>query len=471
MDQESIDQCLSLQREEYEVLESIYPEFITSTTSDSILKLEIPVEFSEPRTVLISESTSLTPSTSDTPVIPTRKATLQTLSLTSLPSLLLQLILPPSYPLFTPPQIVSIRAMHTWLPDVSALNPLLLEMWQKGEGVLYTWMEFIRTGEFLNNLKLVSVADSEIILLPHPAPQIIAPLLTAFDDSSKSTNFSKNSYPCAICLTSLKGAKCLQLSCSHIFCRACLEEYWKLCIEEGDVSRVICPEPACVKLAKEAGEEEVARVVTEVELQRWRWLRDKRDIERDPTVVHCPVAVCQTPIPKPKDMDPDADTESSWNRLRQCHKCGFSFCAFCRRTWHGPLDKCPIAQYEEIALKYLGAEEGSPERIALEQRFGRANIRRLVATYEEEKANLQWLEQSTMMCPGCRCHVEKTLGCNHMTCWKCSIHFCYKCGVRLNPDQPYRHFSTPGRACFNKLFDAVGSDDHEWVEFDFEMIE
>jgi len=54
--------------------------------------------------------------------------------------------------------------MHSWLPDVSALNPLLLEMWQKGEGVLYTWIEFIRTGEFLNNLKLVSVADSEIIL-------------------------------------------------------------------------------------------------------------------------------------------------------------------------------------------------------------------------------------------------------------------------------------------------------------------
>jgi len=52
------------------------------------------------------------------------------------------------------------------------------------------------------------------------------------------------------------------------------------------VSRVICPEPACVKLAKEAGEEEVARVVTEVELQRWRWLRDKRDIEKGEWATH-----------------------------------------------------------------------------------------------------------------------------------------------------------------------------------------
>ncbi|PPR01177.1 hypothetical protein CVT24_006053, partial [Panaeolus cyanescens] len=409
--QEDIDQCQLLQKEEYEVLESIYPEFISSTTADAILKLEVPVEFSGSKTTLISESTlaSITPDD-----IPQKKATLQVISIDALPPLLLQLTLPPSYPLFKPPEIVSIRAMHTWLPDVSALHPILLEMWQPGDGILYTWIEFIRTGEFLNNLKLLSTANDETILLPHPAPRVIAPLLQGYDESSKSNHFAKNSYPCSICLTSLKGAKCLQLSCGHIFCRSCLEDYWKMCIEEGDISRVVCPDPECVKQAKEAGEEEVARVVTETELQRWKWLRDKRDIERDPTVVHCPVAVCQTAIPKPQDMDPDSDAESSWNRLRQCPKCGFSFCAFCRRTWHGPLDKCPIAQYEEIALEYLAAEEGSQTRVTLEKRFGRANIRRLVATYEEEKANLQWLEQSTMMCPGCRCHVEKTLGCNHV---------------------------------------------------------
>lgn len=53
-----------------------------------------------------------------------------------------------------------------------------------------------------------------------------------------------------------------------------------MCIAEGDISRVCCPDPECVKKANEAGEEEVARVVTEAELQRWRWLREKRNIER-----------------------------------------------------------------------------------------------------------------------------------------------------------------------------------------------
>ena len=53
-----------------------------------------------------------------------------------------------------------------------------------------------------------------------------------------------------------------------------------MCIEEGDVSRVGCPDPECVKKGSEVGEEEVARVVTETELQRWKWLKEKRNIER-----------------------------------------------------------------------------------------------------------------------------------------------------------------------------------------------
>lgn len=124
-----------------------------------------------------------------------------------------------------------------------------------------------------------------------------------------------------------------------------------MCIEEGDVGRVTCPDPECVKQGAEAVEEEVTRVVTEVELQRWRWLREKRNLEKgkpdcysdfprlnskslpflDPTIVHCPIEVCQAPVPRPSDIDGDSD--SGWNRLRQCSQCHFSFCAFCRRTW------------------------------------------------------------------------------------------------------------------------------------------
>jgi hypothetical protein len=35
-----------------------------------------------------------------------------------------------------------------------------------------------------------------------------------------------------------------------------------------------------MKVNGEANPEDVARVVTEAELQRWRWLREKKDIEK-----------------------------------------------------------------------------------------------------------------------------------------------------------------------------------------------
>lgn len=128
-----------------------------------------------------------------------------------------------------------------------------------------------------------------------------------------------------------------------------MEDFWKLCITEGDVERVGCPDPACVKDGREASEEEVRRIVTEDEVIRWRWLRDKRMLEKgvfripfhhrhnnanvflaDPTIIHCPVQVCQTPVPAPAGVSAE---DGGWGRLRTCQKCGYSFCAFCRRTW------------------------------------------------------------------------------------------------------------------------------------------
>ena len=105
-------------------------------------------------------------------------------------------------------------------------------------------------------------------------------MLEAYDQCTQLTRFSQTSYECQICLTSIKGARCILLSCSHVFCRACLEDFWRLCITEGDIGHVGCPDPRCVKAGREANEEEIRRVVTEEEVQRWKWLREKRELEK-----------------------------------------------------------------------------------------------------------------------------------------------------------------------------------------------
>lgn len=53
-----------------------------------------------------------------------------------------------------------------------------------------------------------------------------------------------------------------------------------MCITEGDVGRVGCPDPECVKDGREADEEEVARAVTDEEVARWKWLREKRALDK-----------------------------------------------------------------------------------------------------------------------------------------------------------------------------------------------
>lgn len=82
---------------------------------------------------------------------------------------------------------------------------------------------------------------------------------------------------------------------------------------------------------------------------------------------------------------------------------------------HGPLTDCPIPIAEKFVLEYMSLADGSPSRAVLEQRYGKANITRLVAKYKEDQANREWLESSTMACPGCQIKVEKSIGCNHVS--------------------------------------------------------
>ena len=58
-----------------------------------------------------------------------------------------------------------------------------------------------------------------------------------------------------------------------------------MCISEGDVDRVGCPDPECVKKSHEAAEEEVARVVSGADISRWKWLREKRDFDRGSVLI------------------------------------------------------------------------------------------------------------------------------------------------------------------------------------------
>lgn len=81
---------------------------------------------------------------------------------------------------------------------------------------------------------------------------------------------------------------------------------------------------------------------------------------------------------------------------------------------HGTQTSCAIPQSTALASKYLSGS--AAEQAELELRYGAANIKRLVAAWEEDRVNREYLEANSMQCPGCLVQIEKSVGCSHMLC-------------------------------------------------------
>lgn len=109
------------------------------------------MEFSEERTVHIVDD--------GTGASTNPKPEAQTLSLSSLPPITLQIVLPETY---APPSVVSSQVTKSWLTTrrVCQLEAMLVDLWRPEEGVLYTWVEWIRSGEFLRELGLLAADES-----------------------------------------------------------------------------------------------------------------------------------------------------------------------------------------------------------------------------------------------------------------------------------------------------------------------
>ena len=51
------------------------------------------------------------------------------------------------------------------------------------------------------------------------------------------------------------------------------------------MDRIGCPDPECVKHGAKAPEDDVRRVVSSEEVTRWKWLKEKKELEKGMTLV------------------------------------------------------------------------------------------------------------------------------------------------------------------------------------------
>ncbi|MCJ1248272.1 translation termination inhibitor protein itt1 [Trapelia coarctata] len=470
---------------ELSTLAAIFPELTLEPSNPFSASIELPVSPATPLAVIFASNAEVaiqtglpTPPSSDgtkedevrAEGLGREAANIRLIS--HLPPLMLRVTLPTAYPSEAAP-IIHLESQSSWLPD------LKVEELRSAGGVL--WEEIGRDQvvfTYIDHLQQAAEDGFGLNSGPNPTLELSLDLeipLLDYDLKARRAKFEQETFECGVCLEPKKGAACHRLLlCSHVFCIACLQDFYNACITEGDVANVKCLALNCGKetntVAHDAArprkrKRKVDRTLDPSELlqipleqetvQRYVKLKRKNLLESDRTTVYCPRQWCQGAArskkhPKPgdtkveetsdseheKDQPPAYDPNSGEDklpppseRLAICEDCSFAFCKVCKASWHGEFAVCfPRRQHELTA---------------------------------EEKASLEYLRKYSTACPTCDARCQKTMGCNHMICFKCNSHFCYLCSAWLAADNPYKHFNTLWTPCYMRLWELEEGDGTE----------
>lgn len=92
--------------------------------------------------------------------------------------------------------------------------------------------------------------DGDLCLTP--SQKLMSQILIN-DAVQQQKRFNTTSFDCEVCFMSHLGADCVQLlQCGHIFCRACISEYFSVQIKEGNIRAVQCPHADCTTIPTHA---------------------------------------------------------------------------------------------------------------------------------------------------------------------------------------------------------------------------
>eukprot|EP00079_Xenopus_tropicalis_P015345 XP_004912890.1 PREDICTED: E3 ubiquitin-protein ligase RNF14 [Xenopus tropicalis] len=395
-----------------------------------------------------------------------------------LPPVILNFELPPGYPSTDPP---AFTLSCKWLSpsQLALLCQRLDDLWEEYAGgvVLFAWMQFLKEGT-LEYLKINSpyeiqvygfgsqciknnsgISDScsatgpaEAVIWDKRAIQdveSVAALIKCildFNEAQQKKCFDSKSYMCNICFSEKLGSECTHFKdCQHVYCNACLKDYYTVQIQDGQVQALNCPEPKCSSVATPA---QVKLLVGEELFSRYDRLLLQSSLDLMADVVYCPRPNCQTPVM----LEPGGT-------MGICSNCNYAFCTLCKMTYHG-VSACKLSAEKLMALRneYLEADEAGKQ--FMEKRYGKRMIQKAL----EEMESKEWLEENAKSCPRCGTNIQKTEGCNKLTCTGCKQYFCWLCLGVLSRANPYSHYNDPSSACFNQLFLGMEVDGIPLIE-------
>ncbi|XP_051951958.1 E3 ubiquitin-protein ligase RNF217-like [Xyrauchen texanus] len=233
--------------------------------------------------------------------------------------------------------------------------------------------------------------QSELDHDPYPESYTVNDLMVSGISSFYNTdNSSSVVLTCRICLD-YKHIMPLHC-CKMAVCEECLKRYINSQIQVGR-AHLVCPIPECSGYLEESL---VISHLTSEDLARYKYFLELSRL--DTSTKPCPQCSLFTSL-KGHGQQTSIKTEHKYKI--QCTSCQFVWCFKCHAPWHEGL-KCR------------------------DYRKGDKQLRHWASVIEHGQRNAQ-------KCPRCKIHIQRTEGCDHMTCAQCNTNFCYRCGEK------YRH--------------------------------
>lgn len=274
-----------------------------------------------------------------------------------------------------------------------------------------------------------------------------------YNRERSKTEFGRNIFTCNICFANKLGIMCTQFKpCEHVFCRDCISSYMEVCIKEGKVQSINCPEHKC---NSEASPPQIRELVSPELFAKYDHLLLSTMLDTMGDIIYCPRPSCQYPVSKEEN-----------EKMAMCPECNYVFCIYCKMVYHG-VEPCRLKNEEKLSLIKEYQSANRETKLKLEQRYGKSLLISLVENHMSEA----WIHNNSNPCPSCNTAIEKSDGCNKMVCWKCNTFFCWLCGARLDPLAPYKHYYDTKSRCNNRLFEGIiidgnDSDNEENMQFD-----
>lgn len=207
--------------------------------------------------------------------------------------------------------------------------------------------------------------------------------VNAMDSQQAQSSTSSQTEQCKICFDEKERADFVKLHCGHIACRDCLKRLIDTAVRENNVEPLKCPE--CNK-------EFIKRDIQALTDNEGSKIDDKIDeiltqklIAQDKEYRHCPTVDCPFGFLYSAERD---DCPQSMS----CPVCKKKYCANCLVA-HGPELSCSQTQQQGIS--------------------------------HELRTSLR--ERDVRLCPTCGFAIERTDGCDHVTCTRCKQRFCFNC--------------------------------------------